>query len=167
MSLTTPITEDTARLEVPVTLPDGEFVLREASGLVSTRFVNAKSATYVTSSEGRLIGFKNPGNLMAILVGGCLFKEGNDKPVGDNWVEGNLGHRMKERLFNRALDISGLRETDGDLAALFRELLSSPSIPLNASAIMDAIDAHTEGDTKFGPIRALFTLDSDEESGNS
>lgn len=175
MSLLNPIVEEDLVKEVPVTLlVDGnpqDFVLREAMGRVSTLYVNAKAKIYIANGEGRIIGFKDPANLQPLLVGGCLFRvkngEAEKKSVGENWVENNIGHSMKEKLFNRALDLSGLRETDGSLATLFQELFELPEISFSIEKLVEVIDNHPEGDTKFSSIRALLVPDAEKEAKNS
>jgi hypothetical protein len=100
-----------ALVEVPVTLGDKKYVLREASEAAALRFRGSQL------QDAKLVDGKVSANIsrvaesQALLVSLCLFDE-NGKPVPLATVL-DMRARIVKRLFDKAKEISDLDEREG------------------------------------------------------
>lgn len=116
---------DLAPVEVPVTVADKKYILREASGDAACRWNNAVSKAYKLSPDGKAVAIDGLPDVEPLLVSMCLYTpDANGKVVvkanGDadpktlvplatirSWPS-----RVQKALFDRAKKISALGETD-------------------------------------------------------
>lgn len=100
--------DDIAPVEVPVTLGDQRYVLREASGEAAERY-QAAVLRGARLADGKVVGMDLSG-VESLLVSLCLVDH-EGKPVPLSQVK-SWPARIQKALFEKAMDISGLREQE-------------------------------------------------------
>lgn len=114
---------DLTEVAIPVTLPDGtKCLLVEANGEITRQYRNLTINNAIFGVEGKISKLQNVADAESLLVGGCLYKldaNGNrpPKPVGQAFVL-TLGNRIVKPLFEKAKDISDLREEEETIEQL-------------------------------------------------
>lgn len=110
-------------IEVPVTVGNQKYILREANGDVAVKFQNARLAKHEYNEDGRLVRLKDTADLEPFLVSMCLFKkvENEETPVSETTIRGWPSH-IQSKLFDTAKKISHIDETE-DLESLEKQLI--------------------------------------------
>lgn len=123
---------------VKVLAPDGnEYFLHEADGENGTTFKNKRNSLMKFNEEGRVVGFNDVHILETLIISYCL-KDATGKPVPvatfNKWP-----NRVKEKLAETALQISGLRQVGVQYADLLERALNNPEGPVKWEALRDWI----------------------------
>lgn len=101
--------EDLARIEIPVTLGNTDFVLKEATGTVITDRDNAVlSGTIMENGKPKRVS--GLGVIDAKMLGECLCKK-NGSVVGVAFVQ-KQPHRVREQLIERLKHISRIEDEE-------------------------------------------------------
>lgn len=110
--------DDLALTEIPVTIGEKSYTLREASGDAGCRYRNALLACTQLGPEGKPSQIRGMADVEPLLISFCLFDE-KGKPVKGTTIR-SWPNRMIKKLFDRAKEISDLDE-DEDLDSLIKE----------------------------------------------
>ncbi len=130
-----PMEFDSATLrEVPITIGEKKYILREADGDAATAWRNAKSEAITLSSKGKPIGAKGIANSDPVLLSRCLFDcENNRIPLKEilSWPD-----KIQKTLVERLLQISEISASEDTFADLKsqRENLDEQIAELEESA---------------------------------
>lgn len=110
--------DDLALIEVPVSIGDKRYLLREASGNVACKYRNALLNCTVLGPEGKPQTVRNMADVEPLLVSLCLFQlleqpDGTvkERPAQLADVRG-WPNRIVKALFERAKEISELDEEE-------------------------------------------------------
>lgn len=127
--------------EEPVKIRDKDgtvrqYVLREASGGAATRYRNAALSCHLYNDEGRLVGFKDLASVEPLLVSLCIFEvtDKGEVPVLKAVVESWPNHVQKQ-LFERALEMSDIKETLPQERAGIQLALEQPGAPVDMKTL--------------------------------
>jgi len=106
--------DDLTPVSIPVTINGEQYELREADANAGVTYRNEIMAKTVME-DGKATRLLNMADIEPLLVGMCLFKEGEDKPVGRDFAR-KLSHRRLKVLYDTAERISELAATgeEGD-----------------------------------------------------
>lgn len=153
-------------IEVPVTFKGEEYVLREATAEASAAYVSAKTKTLRFDSSGNFSSFGNVGDLPLLLVSMCLFRVGESKPVPKSEIK-KFGTRIVLRLYERALDISGLDEDNTSMFDQFQKALAHDESPISYEDLQEF--ARKLDVDEFRMFRAVFKVkpEAEEAAKNS
>ncbi len=101
---------DLSPIEIPATIGDKSYVLREATGNVACRYRNALLACTQLGPEGKPSKITGMADVEPLLVSLCMFEDGT-KPVPQATVRA-WPNRIVKSLFDRVKEISDLDEDD-------------------------------------------------------
>jgi len=160
--LNDPMIFDDPRAAVPVSIEGVDYTLREATAAQAAKFVNARASMFRVSADGQVVGLKSIGDLPSLLVSMCLYTA-DDKPVRRDVVD-RLGQPILDKLFQRALDISGLRERDERLVTKLKAALAQPDAPTTWDDLTRW--AATLDAEEYPTIRKLFEVDAETAGKN-
>jgi len=115
--LLSPMTFDSETLnEVPVTIGDKIYILREASGAAATAWRNDKGDT-IRLRGGKPVGAKDMANPDPKFLSRCLFNSNDGTRVALDTIQG-WPDRIQKGLIDRLFDISDLSVSDDTAAGL-------------------------------------------------
>ncbi len=130
-----PMEFDSATLrEVPITIGEKKYILREANGEAATAWRNAKSEAITLSSKGKPIGAKGIANSDPAFLSRCLFDCENNR-ISLAEIQG-WPDKIQKTLVERLLQISDLSASEDTVADLKsqRENLDEQIAELEESA---------------------------------
>jgi hypothetical protein len=118
------------RVNIPVTVGDQQYILKEASGGAAKAYRNALMACMVLGPEGKPIKLSGLASVEPLLVSLCLV-DSKGRPVDQKTVE-SWPARIVKVLFEKAKEISGLTEEAEERSLLGKALaLNSSPIELD------------------------------------
>lgn len=112
--------DDVALREVPVKVGGKPYVLKEASAEAVRKYRNAQLRATRVDKDGRPVGLGDMADVELLLVNQCLF-DASGRQVALQVLSSWPG-RIVKALFQRAQDISELRERDDTEEALTKQL---------------------------------------------
>lgn len=155
-----PMEFTSAYREVQVTVDGDRYSLREASGDTATAFINAKAKAIGGIATGGSMG--DVGSLAPLLVGRCLCNAAG-KTVGPQKVA-SWPSPIQDKLYQRALDLSNLRDRDETVAGQLAKALADPASPVSLEDLRAYV---LQLDTdEFKNLRNLFTPTQQEAGKN-
>ena len=146
-----PIEFVTTRRGVQVKVDQVSYMLWEATGADASRFVNAKAKAIRVLGPGS-VQPGDVGDLAPLLVSLCLKTE-DGKAVSASTIGAWPGH-IQDRLYQRALDLSGLRDRDETVAGQLATLLASPDCPVAGQALVAWV--MSQDPDEYKNVRSLF-----------
>lgn len=111
--------------EKPITIGQGQYVLREVNGAGGTAYQNAVNDALIFEN-GKVAGYKNMEATEALLVSHCLFtvrddnKDLHDKPVPVSTIE-KWPYQLRTKLYKLAQRLSGLENAVVTKESLIKE----------------------------------------------
>ncbi len=102
---------DLALIEIPVTIGDKKFILREAMEDAACQYQNALFHGMILGESGKPVKIRNMADTEPLLVSLCLFDAELNTNVSLETVKA-LPSRIVKDLFNKAKEISGIDEAD-------------------------------------------------------
>lgn len=153
---------DSLEVEFPFTYKGVEYQLRSASGSAAREFNNAR-INRISFNNGKASGIKNLGDLPPLLVHLCSFdaSSGKQVPMGvvDTWPA-----KMVEKLYQKALDISGLRDEVSKVQYEVQEAFSRDDSPISLQNVREWVNSLPSD--KFKTLQDTFDLTEEEKSKN-
>ena len=164
--LTQPMDLPTLQREVQVTLGGEAYFLREASGDAAVKYVNARTNSVRLDKRGGGLSVHNIGNLAPLLVSLTLF-DADGKPVAESTIRA-WPNTTQEALYERSLDLSGLRDVDAAPLASLHRALDEEGSPVSFDDLTDWVMDHTDKKDDQ-PLRLMIRehlKDNEGEEGN-
>lgn len=156
-------------LEVPITLADGHYVLKEASAEAVRQYRNS-TTNKARYSEGKLSGVTDIADAEPLLVSLCLFPIDGLGTVSDKHVTKDfilsLPHRIQKSLYERLRNISKM-EDDGDeiIKKSLKAVFSQEGSPATFNALQSFVVA-LPSDPAYRQAKAVFALSEGETAKN-
>ncbi|MFA5056492.1 MAG: hypothetical protein WC485_00125 [Opitutaceae bacterium] len=97
---------DLTIVELPVSIGDKKYVLREADGATACAYRNALMRCTKLGPDGKPLSMDGIADLEPLLVAGCLFTQ-TGEPVAEEDVR-KMSYRVLKPLYAKAKSISGL-----------------------------------------------------------
>lgn len=161
-------------IRIPVSIEGQKYVLKEADGEAAVLYRNATMKSFKLGSEGKPQSIDGLAEAEPLLVSKCLFKLVENRDTGEIkeaavslvWVK-KLKNRILKPLFEKAQEISGLKDDSAERRALV-EALKRDDAPISLRDFREwAAALETEDKKTFGPLHALVKADAEEEAKNS
>lgn len=111
-----------------------QYVLNEATGDVARKFNNERISRITYGPDGNVSSIRDMGDLELKLVSMCTTTKNGDRIP--ETVVGSWPSRMVNKLYDKALDISGLRESETGLSRVLT-LLTDNSGPVEVKELTD------------------------------
>lgn len=95
----------TTPVEVPVTIDNKKYILREATGDAVTKWKNLIMSKAKLGPDGKPIAYQAMADCEPILVSYCLVEKNNNTPVSVETIR-SWPNRVQSALFEKAKEIS-------------------------------------------------------------
>lgn len=106
-------------VELPVTVGDSEYILREASEEVAVNYRNKSMDCTMFNEEGKPIGVKGLADVEVLLVSKCLFTKGNTSVPASTIL--SWPARTVKALFVKVREISGFDDEEETEESLHKQ----------------------------------------------
>lgn len=157
---------DVESKDVPVKGPDGkDYILCEADGAAVVKFRNTSLACHKYDSEGNLVGVKDLASVEPLLVSLCLFEilpDGTRQPTTVKLIS-SWKNRVQKTLFNKAMEISDIREQPKE-RTLLAQVLSADNSPITIEALRDWVEQFA--DDPYKPLKKWLAETPEEKAKN-
>lgn len=115
-----PMSFNLTRVEIPVTIGDRKFTLREASGNAEIQYRNSMFQSTKLDEDGNAVGYTNLADAEPLLVSLCLFDEQSGNPSVQEVREWPT--RIISPLFDKIQEISDMGATEDNIPRLEKML---------------------------------------------
>ena len=147
--------------EIPFSYRTKQYLLREANGFAARQFNNAKISR-VKFQDGKATSLKDMGDLANILLRLCIIDVQSGVPVTSAEIDEWPG-RMVEKLYQKALEISGLKDDTDSTQHKFAEALQRDDTPVSLSKLREWSESLPNS---FKVVKALLEPTAEEKAKN-